>query len=168
MPVAVVTPPKPLPVASLTFSPLHLVLPLFELTAEFRAGQNVGVALLGGAGSITEKSTNTTFGVYEVGGQFRFYVLGDFRRGLDLGLEVLYMKLSGDIDRVAGTAQGIAIGPFIGYKLGTMAGFVFDAQIGVERVGIAASAHDAATGQQDSASDSKWIPLLNLNVGWSF
>lgn len=167
-PMPVVTaPPPPLPAASLTISPIHLLMPVFELTAEFRGSEHLGLAVVGGAGSIKAADLDTRFGVYEVGGQVRYYLTGDFRRGLELGAELIYLHVSGSLGDVSGVGEGIGVGPFLGYKLGTMAGFVFDAQLGAERVGIAASSHDSS-GSAGSASEQRWIPLLNLNIGWSF
>jgi hypothetical protein len=167
-PVVVATPPRPLPTATITFAPILLIAPVFELTAELRAGERVGIAVIGGAGSIKDRETDVKFSVYEAGGQLRYYVLGDFRRGLELGLEALYLHVSGSKGTTTGNGEGLAVGPFIGYKLGTDVGFVFEAQLGIQRAGIAAEAHDSASGTSDSGSTDRWLPLLNLNVGWSF
>ena len=42
------------------------------------------------------------------------------------------------------------------------AGFTFDAQLGFEHVSARASSGTSTAG------DKTFIPLLNLNVGWSF
>jgi hypothetical protein len=41
------------------------------------------------------------------------------------------------------------------------------AQGGVEYIAIEAEANDNA-GNSSQEDDSRWIPLLNLNLGWSF
>jgi hypothetical protein len=98
----------------------------------------------------------------ELGAQACYYVLGDFRHGMQLGAELLYLHLSDAHVSIDG--EGVAVGPFVGYKFTADVGFTFDTQLGVEYVG--ARAMSSATG--GSASGSRYIPLLNINVGWSF
>ena len=56
--------------------------------------------------------------------QVRVYVIGDFRHGMQLGGEVLYLHLNDD--RIAISGEGLAVGPFLGYKIMIDAGFTFD------------------------------------------
>ena len=156
--------PYPHRVFSLTISPLHLVLPVVELTGEYRALDKLGVALIAGAGKYTSDSGNISAGVFEVGGQLRYYVVGDFRHGVQLGAEVLYLHLTDD--QVTATGEGVAMGPFAGYKIITSIGFTFEGQLGVEYVAARAEARNGAVTASDT--NAAWIPLLNLNVGWSF
>jgi hypothetical protein len=158
--------PKPLPTFSLTFSPLHLLLPVVELTGELRVHDKVGVALVVGAGKISDTVSNVklTASVVEVGAQLRGYVVGDFRHGMQLGAEVLYLHLS--TTDVSARGAGVAVGPFLGYKYVAPIGFTVDVQLGVEYVAARATATDGS--QSASNSNSTVIPLLNANVGWSF
>jgi len=153
-----------LPSFSLTISPLHLFLPVVELTGEIRAADKVGVAAILGAGrySDTTNGVRVSASVYEAGAQFRYYVLGDFRHGMQLGAELLYLHLSDDNLSIRGA--GVAVGPFVGYKVTADGGFTFDVQLGVEVVG----AHAESDSRDAGASDSSVIPLLNVNLGWSF
>jgi hypothetical protein len=153
-------PPHPRRVFSLTISPLHLFLPVVELTGEARVHDKVGVAVVGGAGKYTDDSVNISATVYELGAQVRFYLLGDFRQGLKLGAELLYLHLNAT--DVVATGEGLAIGPFVGYKIIVDAGFTFEAQLGFEHVSAQAQSGGSA------ASEKDYIPLLNLNIGWSF
>lgn len=149
---------------SLTLSPLHLLLPLVELTGEVRAADDIGLAIIGGYGSISD------FDVYEIGGQFRYYATGSFDQGLELGAEVLHVGVSspsGSVN-VTGAAAGLAVGPFIGYKLTTRGGFTFDVQGGVQYMTARASAKSQGSGQSAQTDGKALIPLLNLNAGWSF
>jgi len=152
------------PVFSLTISPLHLFLPVVELTGEYRALDKLGVALVAGAGKYTSDSGNISAGVLEAGAQLRYYVVGDFRHGMQLGAEVLYLHLTDD--QVTATGEGVAMGPFAGYKIATRVGFTFEGQLGVEYVAARAEARNGAVTASDT--NAAWIPLLNLNVGWSF
>jgi len=152
-------------VFSLTMSPLHLFLPVVELTGEARVADKLGIAGIAGAGKVSDDSasgTKLTAGVWELGAQVRYYLFGDFRHGMQLGAELLYMHLSSSELAVSGA--GVAVGPFAGYKIITDIGFTFDAQLGVEYVAARAETNDLAR----KASDHSFIPLLNLNVGWSF
>ncbi|QDG52568.1 autotransporter domain-containing protein [Persicimonas caeni] len=160
---------------SVTFSPVHLLFPIVELTGEFKADDNWGAAIIGGYGSLTQNDGvlgEQTYDVWEVGGQFRYYALGDFDHGLQVGGEVLYVNVSNDIETssgtVSGTGEGVAVGPFIGYKIATDLGFTFDGQLGYQRVGIGAEAKNESSGDSVTDESSDWGPLLNLNIGWSF
>ena len=154
-------PEHPRRVFSLTISPLHLVLPVVELTGEARAHDKIGVALIGGGGRYTDPNVaGISARVWEAGGQVRVYVIGDFRHGMQLGGELLYLHL--DDPHLTATGEGLAIGPFVGYKIMTDVGFTFDAQVGFEYI----TARAQASGSTNN--DKSIIPLLNLNVGWSF
>lgn len=147
---------------SLTFSPLHLliVVPVLELTAEVRADRDVGVAIIGGYGS------TGSWNVYELGGQLRYYATGSFDQGFELGAEVLFLGVrssEGTGLSNAVSASGLAVGPFIGYKLTTRGGFTFDVQGGFQYL-----APVGVDSERDRSELSAVIPLLNLNVGWSF
>jgi hypothetical protein len=154
-------PEHPRRVFSLTISPIHLFLPVVELTGEARVHDKVGVAFIAGAGKYTDPNvTDISATVYEAGGQVRIYVIGDFRHGMQLGGELLYVHLNDD--RIAISGQGLAVGPFLGYKIMIDAGFTFDCQLGFEHISARAQGNGA------TANDKSIIPLLNLNVGWSF
>ncbi len=146
---------------SLTFSPIHLILPVFEVTGEFAVAPKISLAAILGVGSVSSDGISAT--VFEVGGQFAYYLVGNFDHGMQLGAEVLYLGLSGDDVETSGTtAVGLAVGPFVGYKLATDFGFTFMAQLGVEYVVARAESSSS------SSSEKSFIPLLNLNIGWSF
>jgi hypothetical protein len=152
-------PPPPEPshprrVFSLTISPIHLVLPVVELTGEARIHDKVGLAVIGGAGKIADFSLK----MFEAGAQVRVYVVGDFRHGMQLGAELLYLQFDQD---VVTTGEVLAIGPFVGYKVIVDAGFTFDAQLGFAHVSERASSGN-------NSNSEKYFPLINLNVGWSF
>lgn len=155
--------PKPLPTVAITISPIHLIFPVVELTVELRAHDKVGVAAIIGAGQVTPEDGGEPVGVFELGAQGRYYVLGARRHRVNLGLEVLYIRADAAQGGVTATGDGFSIGPFAGYKYTADIGFTFDAQLGVARTGYGAR---ASTGE--TQSDAKTSPLLNLNVGWSF
>ena len=159
-PVAFQPPPPPRRVFSLTISPIHLTFPIVELTGEIRAHDKLGLAMVAGVGRYTDKSVDISAAVYELGAQLRFYAIGDFRHGMQLGAEVLYVHLSQSNLSLRG--EGLAVGPFVGYKVMADAGFTFDAQVGAQYLGLRATdGYSAETGEE-------FIVLLNLNVGWSF
>jgi hypothetical protein len=153
--------PHPRRVFSLTLSPLHLLIgPIVELTGEARVHDKVGLALIGGVGKYSDNSVGVSASVFEAGGQVRVYVVGDFRHGMQLGGELLYLHLSDT--SIAATGEGVAVGPFLGYKVMADAGFTFDAQVGFEHVSARAQSGTSTAANKD------FIPLLNLNIGWSF
>ena len=155
---------------SVTISPFHLLLPFVELTAEGRVHDKLGIGVVAGAGKVSEDASATgpaiSATVVEVGLQGRYYLLGDFRHGLQLGAEGMYLHVSGiNVDTISAYADGVAVGPFIGYKYTADIGFTFDSQLGFQRIGMFAKA--SGDGQTASTRDSEYFLLLNLNVGWS-
>lgn len=152
-----------------SLSPFHLAAPIVEGQVEIRANPRVGVAVLGGGGSM--KASGFKFTVWEVGGQFVGYPVGDFDHGMQLGLEVLYAHVSTNDTgangvTLSGVGSGLGVGPFIGYKLATKVGFTFNIQGGVEYMAVRADATDGT--RSSGTNQSAFIPLANLNVGWSF
>ena len=133
-----------------------------------------GAAAIGGFGSIKEKPTNSIYGeerfsVYELGLQLVGYPLRDFS-SLQLGGEVVYLHVSTESyqgEPVEAAAGGVALGPFIGYKLITGIGFTFFVQGGFQYVAARAQATDSQ-GTTTRNEQKTIIPLLNLNLGWSF
>jgi hypothetical protein len=133
-----------------------------------------GIALIGGVGTVSAESNDPVidgekFSAYELGGQIIGYPLRDFS-SLQLGAEVLWIHVSTENfagAEVRADAGGVAAGPLIGYKLITQAGFTFFVQGGFQYVFIQADASDSQ-GNTASGERSEFIPLLNLNLGWSF
>jgi hypothetical protein len=156
---------------SLSISPLHLVLPLVELTGELRVSDHVGLSVIAGYGSLELESNDpdvdeTRASVIEVGAQASWYPLRKFE-SLVLGAEVLWMHLEADVGDITGIGAGVAVGPFVGYKLITRGGFTFLVQGGAQYLAVQAQAEDSAGARQED-EDSHIIPLINLNLGWSF
>ena len=167
-------------VVSLTFSPLRLALfTIVEGKVEFRAVPHFGLAMIGGYGSIDTTDDalkragleeDVSFDAFEVGGQLNLYPLESFG-GLHLGLEILYVGLSADETveqrNIKARASAVAVGPLVGYKLLTAPGFTLSLQAGVQRLFFDGSVEDDATKKRETASDSRTIPLVNANIGWS-
>ena len=158
---------------AVTLSPLHLILPVVEVTAEYRMADRIGLAGIFGAGKVgTEQATPAgtvehRFTAVEAGTQFRYYPIGNFVHGMQVGAELLYLYVGrGDSGTSSAFGEGLAVGPFAGYKIATNVGFTFDAQLGFEYV--AAHAEASTPGGSTSAKAKTIIPLVNLNVGWSF
>ncbi|HVJ20722.1 MAG TPA: hypothetical protein VM686_35170, partial [Polyangiaceae bacterium] len=170
-PVAQEPPPRDV---SITLSPLHLLMPLFEAQVEARIFPNFSLALIGGYGAVTVESSDPAISdleldVVEFGGQLTGYPLKDFK-SLQLGAEVLWIRVSGDNlgdTDITGVADGVAVGPFVGYKVLTSGGFTFAIQGGFEYIAIRGETSDNA-GNTDSDEQKDIIPLLNANLGWSF
>lgn len=158
-------------VFSLTISPLHLTLPVVELTGEYRLLDRLGVAVVLGGGKVTPDAVPglpppPAVPVWEAGVQGRYYLVGDFRHGMQLGGELIYMHASLDDSGVSAVADGFSVGPFVGYKVMADVGFTFDCQLGYQFLGFGAS---ATNGQMTASRRSgHGAVLLNLNVGWSF
>lgn len=146
-----------LPGWSITVSPLHLTMPVVELMAELRARGSWSAAGILGGGVVSEDGTRHA--VAEVGGQVRYYMVGDFDHGLNLGGELLHIAAETEMSSV--NATGTALGPFVGYKFAARFGATIDAQLGVAIL--------AVDGDDDDDTDAAAIlPLVNINAGWSF
>ena len=159
--VAHADPEKPEPIVSLSFSPVHLVFPIVEITGEYNVAPHAGIALIGGVGRVTSGSVSGT--AIEVGGQFNYYFLRRFT-GLQAGIEAMYVKLADiNVDSSVSSA-GLSIGPYVGYKVAASFGLTFIAQLGVDFLAIKASSTMSTT----TVSEKHVFPLLNLNLGWSF
>ncbi len=129
---------------ALTISPLHLITPLVELTGEFKLKEKMSLAAIGGLGR------SAGVNLWELGGQARYYFLGDFADGLLLGAEVLYVNASYG----GASANGFSPGVMAGGKTTFDFGLVLDGQVG-------------GAWFQSGGGGSVGL-LLNLNVGWAF
>lgn len=157
--------------AYISISPLHLLAPIVELTGEVRVDRHIGIAGIAGVGSLRTSKSAPRFTVWEVGAQFLGYPVGHFDHGIQVGVEAVYLGVAGEAGsgsaQVTGLGQGFAVGPLLGYKFASDIGFSLNIQGGVQYL-VARAEATAKDGTSASASDSAWIPLLNLNLGWSF
>lgn len=156
---------------SLTISPIHLAFPVVELTGEMAVSPKLGIAGIGGFGSITAENNlgeKKSIPVLELGGQAAYYVVGSFRHGMQVGAEAMWLKVFiPEKEGVSVSTNGLAIGPLLGYKWAARFGLTFLVQGGYQWLFAQAKGTDAA-GNEIEASQDSGIPLLNLNAGWSF
>ena len=150
------------PRVAVTASPLHLFVPMAEVTVEARVAPRLGVAVIGGVGAFHDAATDERIRLFEGGASARYYVLGSFRHGLQLGAEALYVHADATADATAVQAAGLGLAPFVGYKWTHRTGFTVDAQLGVSFMAVHADAAGASAEARDVG------PLLNLNLGYSF
>ncbi len=157
---------------AVTISPIHLEIPLVELTAEHQIAPQMGAALIVGLGKATDKDGWGT--LWELGGQFRYYALGDFNHGLQLGAEFAYTDISlsetSEDVTVSATGGGTSFGGFVGYKFAADFGLTVDIQFGYFVMMLAAKAEASVAGKTVEAKESETSKgaLLNINLGWSF
>lgn len=156
---------------TLSFSPFHLALPVVEIMGEYALSPKFAVAAIGGFGSISvENSQNklVTMPVLELGAQANYYVVGSFRHGMQLGAELLWLKIDPPTDQgVLVDVNGMALGPFVGYKWAARFGLTFMVQGGYEFLFAQADAKDEFGREAESSAESG-VVLFNSNVGWSF
>lgn len=148
---------------SITVSPVHLAIPMAEVTTEIRVADKIGVAAVLGIGAFRDPSTNMRVSLYEGGLSARYYVTGSFGTGLQLGAEALYVHAATDVENIDVKAAGLGLAPFAGYKWTHGSGFTLEGQLGATFMVAKAKAE---TGQM--AETSKVGPMLNLNLGYSF
>jgi hypothetical protein len=151
------------------WAPLRLIIPLVELTVEYRVRDQLGIVATIGAGRRTIEigGTQVAGTELEAGLQVRYYVLRAFS-GLHLGAEVLdeYVTFDEPLppNVLGAAAGGVTAGAFVGYKVLTRIGFTFEAQLGARYLVI----DPPATGMSPGRLEERWLPLLHLNVGWTF
>jgi hypothetical protein len=145
---------------AITMSPIHLAVPFVELMGELRAHPQVGVAAIAGAGRVDDIT------VWEAGGQFNYYLIGSFDHGMQLGVEAMYLHADKTESGIAAAADGLAIGPYVGYKVAMNVGFTFNAQLGAQAAVLRGEASSSTATAMTEQKDV--FPLVNLNVGWSF
>lgn len=146
---------------------------LLELTGEWRYADRVGLAAIAGIGRATveDEGAGYELGVFDLGAQAYYCLVGDFDHGLQLGVEALFVAFSG-ADRYNGSVTarlgGLSLGPFLGYKLALRSGFTFVVQAGgaIFASSVHAS-HDESDTQYDDQAATVY-PIVNLNLGWSF
>jgi hypothetical protein len=157
---------------TIMWAPIRAIIPLVEVTAEYRAADKIGVMLElgGGRRTISNGMTDITGTEYEAGAQARYYVFGSFTRGWQIGAEVLdeYVAFHEPLPPgvVAAAAGGVTAGAFGGYKIATRVGFTFEAQLGARY--LVMDPHVTGTGMPTVDSSAKLLPLLHINVGWTF
>ena len=153
------------------WAPIRLVVPLVEITGELRVRDHLGAVLILGGGKRDLESNGMTISgtELEVGAQLRYYPMHAFS-GLHVGGEVLdeYVRFEEPLPPgvVGVAAGGVTAGAFAGYKMLRASGFTFEAQAGARYLVI----DPPFTGMIPAMppSGSRWLPVLHLNVGWSF
>jgi len=139
---------------SITISPFHLLNPELHLTGELLLAPKMSVAAMLGAGKITDEGKRS--GIWEVGGQFRYYLLGSFTHGIMLGADAGYVDVNAQIENPIEYLVGAHAGGFLGYKYSMKSGFTAEVQIGPVYL------------WGESAETSELQTLHNFKVGWSF
>ncbi|MSP74292.1 MAG: hypothetical protein EXR76_19345 [Myxococcales bacterium] len=153
---------------AVSISPLHLIMSVVELQAEYLAHPQFSASLIGGYGSIEAESSlgeTLKFHLLEVGTQARGYFYGTSEEGAYGGLEVLYISVDVGTADVSGVASGTSVGGFAGYKW-TWENFFIDSNFGLQNVGVTAGATDGA--ETAKAEKRKIGALANFGLGLSF
>jgi len=138
---------------SVTISPFHLLNPELHLTGELRLTPKMSTAATLAAGRVTDE--DKSYNIWEVGGQFRYYLLGSFTHGMMLGADVGYVDVNGQMENPMAYYVGARAGGFLGYKIAFKVGFTIEAQFGPIYV-------------WENADNSELQTLINLKIGWSF
>lgn len=145
-----------------TVSPIHFLLG-FEGAAEFLVTPRVGVVGIFGTGSVD--AGELKFSWREIGAQGRYYFKDG--EGFHLGAEVMSINVELDENSIGDAmAAGLAVGPLLGWKGVWGTGFTLDVQGGFQYISSEAEAKSGDAKAKDGASTG--IPLLNLDLGWSF
>ena len=164
--VPVPRPPElPLPRYALTFSPVYLAVPMGQVSAEVRVRDKVGIGAVAGIGWLTFDASpvKSHLLLYQLAAQGRYYVLGNFRHGLQLGAQVAYLRLASPFqNQVQLSSDALGLAPFVGYKYTMKVGFTFETQLGYEFL-LARGTFDRESTQAGAS-----VLLFDIRVGWSF
>jgi len=114
----------------------------------------MSVAAMLGAGKITFE--DNTSNIWEIGGQFRYYLFGSFAHGMMIGADVGYVYINDKIEDPITYLAGTHAGGFLGYKYSMKIGFTIEIQLGPVYL------------WGRSANTSELQTLVNLKLGWSF
>ena len=149
---------------SITISPFHLTTPIVEITVERRVAPSAGMAGILGVGSYEG------YTVFELGASYRYYLIGDFDHGMQVGGELLYVNASGDTpdNTLSDVSNGLGLSPFIGYKYAAGFGLTVELQGGVTLLVAGRKISHNPSGQSASGEGAAIGPLVNINFGWSF
>ena len=162
---------------SITISPIHLAISMLEVTSEYNLSPNIGLALVTGFGQFKSETKDISGNVVsedkytaiEFGTHFKYYFFDNFE-GLHFGGEILYLFVdrAGDDQGVKASGEGLAVGPFLGYKGMADIGFTWEIQAGYQFMLAKAEAEEDESGLTASTEQDASFPLINLNLGWSF
>lgn len=153
---------------SLTISPLHLLVSVVEINGEFKATNNLGVALILGAGRVKSVISGDSYSVREYGCQLNYYPDSNFNQGVHYGLEVMRIEVELiSSSSLKSSGSGVSYGPYFGYKTMLGSGLILVTQLGYQSYSVFAKAQDS-NGNSASAGGGGSGLLLNLNVGFSF
>lgn len=144
---------------SITISPLHLKLPVVEITAEFLTKKGGSLAGIIGAGTYNDVS------LIEVGGQYNYYLLGSFEHGLHIGAEAMGMYGWADVYNPYTYSNSTEVSAFV-MSIGPYAGYKFIAEYGFTLVAQGGKYFATGSGLGETSSTSAFF--VNLNAGWSF
>lgn len=148
---------------SISLSLLHLIGPLAEGTLELRPFDHVGIAGVLGRGNF--KVDGTDYSAWEYGGQLNIY--SSAFDGLAVTGEVFRFSGEGEPEPgVKGSGRGTLLSGLIGYKGITSGGFTLIVQGGFTRVLAEVTAEHPQLGSA-SEDASTWLPMANLNLGWT-
>ncbi len=146
------------PRTTISVSAFSLYHPVVEVFGEFRIKRTMSLTGIAGAGG-SDGST-----ILEVGGQYNYFVGGDFNSGIHLGLETVYASISPLLDNSPLSIEnGLSTGLFLGYKSITYIGLTFDMQVGLAGV--------MDTDRENNSSSFKFVGgkvIFRTNFGWSF
>jgi len=137
---------------SVTTEVFYLFIPVFTLRTEYAFRDRWSASVRGGWGRRTD--FGQTSDIFELGAQGTYYLTGNASRGVQVGVYARYAGFEND-GQLLGVGDGVAFGPFVGYKRVFASRLTLGAQLGAELV---------ASGR----SEDPVIPYVSLSVGLSF
>ncbi len=151
-----------------TIDPLSLFLPawIVQPRIERAFGSRISVAITFGLGSLSrvgpggkDRASATV-----VGGEIRAYVRGHSDGfGVFVGADVAFRSaglLPGERLVASSFPLGLTLGPTVGVKLVTRAGFAVESRLGVGFV--------ASDQRPEGSSRERVLPIASVGLGWSF
>ena len=159
-------------------SPGRAFMPVLELGAELNLNDQMGVAAIVAGGFFRELDTRTPEGDFEretrrclqAAVQFRYYLFGDFDKGMIVGAEAFSSFVRRDVENsIRPYHEGVWAGPMVGYKYTFRSGLMLSAvfSLGVALYRPPGLSEDEVPGDVDVHNN--WLmPWPNVNLGWAF
>ena len=142
---------------ALTFGPFQAIFGVAQVSVEGRLARKLGLAGIVGGGSLGKPFTgDARVPVLAAGVSPRYYLVGDFDHGMQLGAQLMTAIVLTSWD----TAVGVAAGPYIGYKYTAPIGFTLEVQGGAQ--------YAFASTSRSPVVGSGALPMANINLGWAF
>lgn len=153
---------------SLMMDGAALLADIVQVQGEVRLTDRLSGGLLLGVGNVRGRSADVSHTFFLAGAQVNYYLLGDFREGLQIGAEALFSSTDVEVHNTFLYRGGrtLSLIPYAGYKYILASGLTLNLQAGV---GAATPVFIPVTTETFDNTEYKWhvSHRIQMNIGWS-